>query len=196
MDRRLSLIAAVIMAAALTLGMQLSVLAAPPPQTSAAEAKAAFHRVMAATDRSQISDQDLALAVAWVTPVSSSTTSTKSEQSGAIMMGGGCATNSIATYHNNGWGQRLWTYILSQSFCTDGSLITYAGTPIAGPSGTLYACWAFGGNISGPTSTYGVGYNVVVADAQGKFTCSFPLVGQVAEDDPALHLVTWGDSFP
>jgi len=112
------------------------------------------------------------------------------------MSGGGCTTNIIATYRDNQWGQRLWTYTLSQYFCDDGTNITYAGAPIAGPSGSLYACWAFNGNIYGPTTSYGVGGNVVMADAQGRFTCSLPFAGQIAEDDPRLHLESWGDYIP
>jgi hypothetical protein len=59
-------IAAVIVALLLSTSLSSVTLAgsAPPPAT-AAEAEAAFRRVMAGL---QVSEQELALAIAWVTP--------------------------------------------------------------------------------------------------------------------------------
>ena len=146
-QRRLLLVAASVIAFILTLSIQATALAAPTPQrASAAEAKAAFQRVMAATDRSQVSDRDINLAIAWVTPTTSGTSPVKPMEQGVTPMSGGCTTNYIATWRDNGWGQRLWTYALSQYFCSDGDVITYASTPSAGPTGTLYATWSFAGN--------------------------------------------------
>jgi hypothetical protein len=106
-------------------------------------------------------------------------------------MSGTCFVNFASTWADNAWGQRLWTYELTQDFCHDGTWITYAATPIAGPAGNLFPCWSFNGNISGPTTSYGVGWNVVMADAQGHFSCSLPGFGVVDQRYPALHAETW-----
>lgn len=91
----------------------------------------------------------------------------------SIQSSGGCWTYTFWEIGESNVGVDVFEYELRLNYCSDGTYLTYTGEPTT--RGIIHQYpWEYQGTISGPSESYGVGWNTWWVAAQGHFCYSLP----------------------